>query len=705
MPLDFNSNSGFVYGTPYTPPPPISGIITDTGMGKTRQWRQQVAAPLVAQGLHPALTVPLHNLGEEIVADFATEGIDAICYRGRDADDPLAPDHKMCREQERIGAIQEALGDVSRYACKRGEKKCQFFDICGYQRQQRHRPQVSVFAHHMLFHERPDFIAQPDALAIDESFWNAGLRGQNPMKPEKLWLCLLQDDRHVPDDIAGTADLVATSDRVHAVLLREQRGFIRREALVAAGITPGELKHALHLEWKRKKYINEVFPNMPLENVKAICAAVAVHNQDVRRLAVFWELLIRTLEGDAERSPYLDLRPDERTGLTSSNTQFAVRMIWRAEVHDSWRAPTTIMDATMSPEIVRQYFPGMPDPVRITVDTPHTRVRQIIDRPMSAAMLIERPGASDRARRTRENHQNDLRTFIENRATEMHTGRVLVICQKGLEAALDNGTLPDNVELAHFNAIAGQNAWRDVALLILIGRTEPPPREVEKLARALFDADITPIPMGEWYPKIERGVQMRDGGVAAIETPHHPDLCAEAVRWQICEAELIQAIGRGRAVNRSADNPLYIDILTNYALPIVVDELTTWPLIQPSFAEIMRSRGAVPLVYRDIGDAYPDLFTSRNAAASALLREIGIRINDLRRNPRQTPIEEYLIGVCSGFLSISFRRKGFRGPASKLLFDPQRIEPLSWLRERFGEVKILGKPRNPVPKRKTRRRR
>ena len=703
--LDFNPDSDFVYGRPYTPPPPVIGIITDTGMGKTRQWRKQVAVPLVAQGLHPALAVPLHRLGEEVVADFAADGVDAFCFRGRDADDPLTPSHKMCREQERIGAIYSALADVSDHACKRGEKVCPHFATCGYQRQQRVAPQVSVFAHQMLFQKRPSFIRQVDALAIDEDFSGAGLKGHNKLRPEKMWLCLLKGDRNVSGDIYATADLVAASDRVYAVLLRQKPGFLRPAAFIAAGIGVSELRRALQSEWRRKKTIPEVEPGMPLEEVQQICAPVAVHNQEVRLLTTFWDLLIRTLEAGLERSPYLYFNPHERTHLTATNTQPAVRMVWRQDVHPSWLAPTTIMDATMQPEIVRQYFPSLPEPVRITVDTPHTYVRQIIDQPMSAKKTITRAGATEKANRTVENHQNDLRTFIETRANDVRPGRVLVICQKGLEAALDNGTLPDNVELAHLNAIAGQNAWNDVALLILIGRTEPPPRDVEKLARALFDADIPELPAGP-YPVVERGVRMRDGGIAIIKSPRHPDERAEAVRWQICEAELIQAIGRGRAVNRSADNPLHIDILTNYALPIVVDELTTLPLILPSFAEIMRSRGAVPVVYRDMADAYPDLFNSRDAAEKALIREIGISINDLRQNPRQTPIENYLIGICRGFLTIPFKRKGFRGPASKLLFDPQRIEPLAWLSERFGEVKLLGKPRQPEPKpRRARRRR
>jgi len=94
----------------------------------------------------------------------------------------------------------------------------------------------------------------------------------------------------------------------------------------------------------------------------------------------------------------------------------------------------------------------------------------------------------------------------------------------------------------------------------------------------------------------------------------------------------------GRAVNRSADNPLQIDVLTKVVLPIEVDEATTWDEIQPSLAQVMKARGAVPVNYRDMAAAYPDLFESGEAARKALSRG----------NPGQTPVEQYLISVCPG---------------------------------------------------------
>jgi putative DNA primase/helicase len=698
--MDFNRGSGFVYGQPYVPPPPIIGIITDTGLGKTLYWCKNVAAPAIKRGSRVVLFVPRHKLADEIVNMVAKLGITACVYRGRDADDPMAPGEKMCREQERIKAIGEALGSVPSLACRRGDKQCPFYETCGYQRQRRERPQMWIVPHNLLFYERPDFIPHPDALGIDETFYSTGIKGID--KPERFWLRLLKDDRSVPRrDDAGidpfaTADLIAISDRVHAMLLGEPSGRLCREALSEAGVTVDDLCDALTLEWRRKIDVKEVYPGMSLDQVKAICGAVAQHNQDVRRLTTFWDLLILTAVGEAELSPYLDVRHDEPISLTASSVEPAIRMAWRLDIHKSWSAPTIIMDATMQVDIVREFFPGMSDPVRISAPMPHTYVRQVVDRNMAKSMLVASESANDRTNQTRRNNADRVHSFIEVRANDVSPGRVLVICQQGLEMELRTmAPLPPNVDLQHFNAIAGENSWSDVALLIVIGRTEPPPQDVENQARVLFGVDVAEV---EKYPQVRRGVRMRNGSIFAAESSQHPDPSAEAVRWSICEAGLIQAIGRGRGINRTADNPLKIDILTKVALPIETDEMTTWDLIQPTEAEIMRSRGAIPLNYRDMATAYPDLFPSDHAAQMALLRE----------NPSQTPIEKYLIGECDGFRRIEYRRKGSRGPASKLLYKPTSVaDPAQWLAEHIGEVVIKSRPetkkRKPEPEAPTRK--
>jgi putative DNA primase/helicase len=71
---------------------------------------------------------------------------------------------------------------------------------------------------------------------------------------------------------------------------------------------------------------------------------------------------------------------------------------------------------------------------------------------------------------------------------------------------------------------------------------------------------------------VERRVRLAGDRTAPLAMEEH----AEAVRWCICEGELVQAMGRGRGVNRSAATPLEIDLLTDVVLPVTVDALVPW---------------------------------------------------------------------------------------------------------------------------------
>jgi hypothetical protein len=55
-------------------------------------------------------------------------------------------------------------------------------------------------------------------------------------------------------------------------------------------------------------------------------------------------------------------------------------MAWRDDIHESWTVATLVMDATLSPEIVRQFFPQLTDVHQVSAPMPHAYVRQIIDR-------------------------------------------------------------------------------------------------------------------------------------------------------------------------------------------------------------------------------------------------------------------------------------------------------------------------------------
>src|SRR6516165_4374938 len=76
-------------------------------------------------------------------------------------------------------------------------------------------------------------------------------------------------------------------------------------------------------------------------------------------------------------------------------------------------------------------------------------------------------------------------------------GRTLIVGNLAIVEAMD---LPPHIERANFNAVAGRDRWKDVRLLVIVGRPMPRPQDVERMAGAL--TGLSPETIGErWYPK------------------------------------------------------------------------------------------------------------------------------------------------------------------------------------------------------------
>jgi hypothetical protein len=171
---------------------------------------------------------------------------------------------------------------------------------------------------------------------------------------------------------------------------------------------------------------------------------------------------------------------------------------------------------------------------------------------------------------------------------------VLVVCQKEFEAELLAGRgLPFAVETCHFGNFVGIDRWRGVACIIIVGRTQPSPNDVEIRAEILFKREIAPVGTEDgWYPKVPAAIRISGAAVGpTLYVDQHPDPGAEAVRWQICEGALVQAVGRGRGVNRTEQDPLQIDVIADVVLPIEVDEVVDWKAAQPGQFVVMAAQG------------------------------------------------------------------------------------------------------------------
>ncbi len=152
--------------------------------------------------------------------------------------------------------------------------------------------------------------------------------------------------------------------------------------------------------------------------------------------------------------------------------------------------------------------------------------------------------------------------------------------------------------------------------MIVLGRTLPAPRTVELIAIALTGRVPLPNPeeAGWWYPMAERRLRLAGDRTVPLTMETHADPIAEAVRWSICEGELIQAIGRGRGVNRSAGTALEIDLLTDVVLPVTADGLVHWSDLKPTRRDLMALSGIVLDNAADMAACFPDLWPTREAA-------------------------------------------------------------------------------------------
>jgi putative DNA primase/helicase len=285
-----------------------------------------------------------------------------------------------------------------------------------------------------------------------------------------------------------------------------------------------------------------------------------------------------------------------------------------------------MLDATLPDiEVLRIFHPQIEIVAKIKVQMPpDVHIQQILGPPTSARKLIENSKLKDT-----ERHLKEIRRYIIKRHFETGRHSTLVICQEKVEDWLTD-KLPSGVTVMHFNDITGLDEHKHVRLLILLGRTQPGPDAPETLAGALSGAQpikVAPNAKGfAWYQSVKRGIRLADGsGIAVDRCDRHPDPFVESLRWLICEGELLQAFGRARGINRTADTPLDIDILSNVVLPIIVNEVSQWKA--PSLLFETAVEGAMLTSRVDMVKLWPLVWPNTRAADKTLAMGVPILPN------------------------------------------------------------------------------
>jgi hypothetical protein len=642
----------------------VHAIMAETGIGKT-----EIILTLLSE--RPKLFrfhyyIEQHRLADEIRERFRkiSPRAPVRIHRGRSRDELADDGMPMCFEDMRQKAdlYEKANISVREHLCV----TCEHKGICGWSRQHEDKgPGLVIMPQQYAFEESAK---RADAQIFDESFYQAGIR------QTKISLASLMSNPDVPKqkgkglnlgtDTDSQADLSHYRSMLMSAFIKSNPKVPTLQQLRDEGITAEVAREARMIEYKRANSITDLLsPDASTEEAKAVFSSF--RHKDARQHAAVWKSIEEQIDLDREQ-----LHGFRRWTEDVDGQEPVQQVMVRWSVMPKSNAPTLILDATLDERITRRFFPTLSEVTRIAVEPGEgVRIRQVTDHSLAKNFIAPDPERDAPAKATQKvNNAKKLGRIAEVMAAgKRKTG---LITYKDTESAIAD-LLPANILTGHFNATRGLDQWSDAEAMIFAGRTQPGEDSMELLAEALFYNDAVEITRGE-YGTVTRSYLVK-GNPVGTEATAHPDPIVEAVRWQCCEGELIQNIGRPRPIRRGKDNPLEILIATDVPLPIRIDELTTWDEEVPSRHVAHNARGVVLSNAADIAKAYPDLYKNEQAVKDGKRDEI-------------SPDEEAEIEALRGQrIEIKYRLEGKR--TTKAWIDLQQVrDPKAWLEERLGEV-------------------
>ena len=391
--------------------------------------------------------------------------------------------------------------------------------------------------------------------------------------------------------------------------------------------------------------------------------------------------------------------------FVDKNGQRAVRCMLRVPLPRIMLEKCSLwLDGTADPNLLKLLFGGSRIETRVhdwPIKPGAYDLTQYIDRPGSKKMMLEAKGAygnsnirklhsfilslSQKYRRLSRSH----RCVIDGTKKD-----VLVICQLPVRKKLEEFGLPDNVALEHFNNIRGIDVYRDIPCGVFVGRPEPKDTVSEAMTEALFFDNPSVIGitrMSAWRAKHgrerfrrERRVRMADGTTMSFPCEGHPDEHVEAVRQQIVNAEVLQAVLRMRPYDRTEANAAEIHLFGDVDVGLPVHRLKRWVDAEVSAVEAMVAEGVVFASATSASAAYPKIFEGKavRTAEAVLKRELAVFRSyiGILRNWVEV---EFRLAVSTSDGRAAYKQRAFVSPTETDLgkLIAQRLnQPIRWRR-------------------------
>jgi len=503
--------------------------------------------------------VPTLDLVDDIQARIEAEGISVGVIRGRSAENPVGKG-EMCGRLDLVSEIAKYRLPVTPTCCINKTRRCPLYDQCAYMAQFdcNPRPQVWLMAHNYLFLEKPDALGDLDGIIVDEDFWQTAIDSGPPGS----------GGLRVPFDVIADGD-----EALMRQLHRARRGYMRPQLMKPLKIMAAGRRQQL---WQNRPLTvwgggNE---NDRKAHLQTLCEAA------------FWD----------------EVRKADPTSLAGRLRldDGAVLVKQLKSVRTGWRIPAYLLSATMERDIVELVMPEFDPQAPLEIDAveqPHVCVRQVVDKSFSLTSLAGKDFPA----------KVGLLIELINKA-----GSCLTISPMAFEKQYLDG-----VPSLHFNALAGLDSWGDVEKLVLVSRPLPKAAHIAEMASILDGRGrVVDNPTQEM-----RGIAMTDGGVAGVQNPVFRDNLMETIRRNIVEGSVVQGLGRARGVNRDANSPLEVTILTNQCLPILVDKVVRWEDIKPSRLDRQAATGVWLDNAADIAKVWPKVFKNEQAVKDARRRD------------------------------------------------------------------------------------
>jgi putative DNA primase/helicase len=467
---------------------PVHCLKVGLGIGKTEEAIKHTIKWVKEGRGSVVYAVPSHNLSSDLLARFndAAGNVSVAVWKGR-AWKPKDDSAPMCQNIDVVKEVQRITGDPQETVCRKelengSVQKCPYYDGCLYQAQRQQQADIWITAHHSLFSDKPEAIDKPSLLVIDESFYQAGLRGLDGHHSVISIDQINASTLHGRTDMGFSADLDATLGVARRLLGQAitslDTGPLPSETLVSLGLTSEDCISASKAEWMRKVHVN-IYPGMPDAAFKDAIKKASI-NAELARMSRLWKELANLIDGPHELSGRISIEYQEDK---KNKTSYRVlRMKGIDNIKEGWIAPTLHIDATMRMDLIRAYFPQAKLKADISAETPHQKVTQYYDKTFSKWFLNDNAKQIDK---------------LWSKAKAMAIskgGNWLVVMQKSIEDQIrERYKIPSFIDLAHHNNVAGIDRWRDVSGIIVIGRTQPPPGGPESIVGALTGGHIPPI--------------------------------------------------------------------------------------------------------------------------------------------------------------------------------------------------------------------